>query len=417
MGERDGGQPVGAEREVRIAEGVSIRYYAGKPESIRIAFQFRGEECRERLRLEPTAPNQRYAVRLRGEIINAIGRGTFDYAAFFPESSRARRLGFAPKDRLVSALLDEHEVISRPTVSASTWMGYSKIMATYLRPWFGATRVRDLTPAVIREKLLASGLSLKTARNIVSVLNVPLERAVGDGELETNPLDRVKLKLIWPKDRRITDWEVDPFSFDEMTAIFGACRDEEEADYWRAAFGTGMRTSEQIILPWSHVNLVALGGVRIELAEVRGLNGMVEKDPKTQAGKRVIPFTAGALEAFQRQYERTGGAAARAFRDTRYMQPWRGEQPLRKRWARILGKAGVRYRNPYQTRHTFASVLLAAGRSPLQVAKWMGHETVEMQQRHYARWIEQGSSPETRAALAAFFHVAGGGSATVLRIA
>ena len=76
---------------------------------------------------------------------------------------------------------------------------------------------------------------------------------------------------------------------------------------------------------------------------------------------------------------------------------------LRKRFTRICKVAGVRYRNPYQTRHTFGSTMLAAGHAPLRVAGWMGHEGPEMLYRSYARWIEQGQDPSTRAALAAFF--------------
>jgi integrase len=69
----------------------------------------------------------------------------------------------------------------------------------------------------------------------------------------------------------------------------------------------------------------------------------------------------------------------------------------------ILRKAGVRYRNPYQTRHTFASTLLSSGANPLYVAKQMGHRDTEMITRNYGRWIEQGTEPETRKQLLAFF--------------
>lgn len=430
MGEQDQREQVGSEervtREERIAEGVSLRRNAaGKATSIRIAFEYRGEECRERLRgLAPTKGNQAFAIRRRGEIVNKIARGEFNYADEFPNSKNAKRFGAMPTDRTIGDAFDEQQRIwSGPeggigSVEPSTWLGYHKLIERHLRPWFGKTRVRDLSAGQIQAEILAvPGITLKTARNILSPLNVVLEREVAFSGLQANPLDRVKLNVIWPKDRRSTDWVPDPFAFEEMLAIFGACRDDEEADYWRAAFGTGMRTSEQIILPWPHVDLVALAGVKVEVAEVLGIDGMARKGPKTDAGRRVIPFTAGALEALQRQHERTGGMGGRVFRDTRYMSPWRGDQPLRKRWTRILAKAEVRYRNPYQTRHTFASVHLAAGRSVLQVAKWMGHETVEMLQRHYGRWIEQGEDPANRAALAEFFHVAGGHQAQILRIA
>jgi integrase len=397
----DGGQFVG--REERVAQGVSVRKDStGNGLGLRIAFLFRGIECRERLDLEPTPQNIRYAVRLRGEILNAIGRRTFNYADHFPDSPRAKLFGFVPSDKLIGTLLDEHKALTRPTVEASTWLGYEKIIERRLRPWFGDVRVVDLGPSLIREKLLASGVSLKTARNIVSPLNVALDRAVNDGELAANPLDRVKLDAVWPKERRSTDWEADPFAFEEMGAIFGACRDDEEADYWRCAFGTGFRPSEQIALGWPRCDLIARA-VRVEVAEVQGIDGMVLKGPKTDAGKRVVPLTRGAWEALERQWARTGAAGGRVFLDGRYGAPWRGEQPLRKRFERILRKADVRYRNPYQTRHTFASVLLAAGHPPLKVAKWMGHETTEMLDRHYGRWIEQGANPDTRAALEAFF--------------
>lgn len=401
MGESVGGESVG--REERIAPGVSLRRDSeGKPESLRIAFMFRGFECRERLDLEPTRPNQQYAIRLRGEILNAIGRGNFNYADFFPDSPRAKQFGSISSGKTIGDLLDGYEALTAPCVEASTWLGYKKVIEGYLRPWWGTTRMRDLTPAMIRARLLAvPGISLKTARNILTPLSVALTRAVNDDELELNPLDRVNLEVIWPKDRKDTDWKPDPFTFEEMLAIFGACR-EGEGDYWRKAFGTGLRPSEQIALDWPRCDLIAQT-VRIDRAEVMGLDGLVMKGPKTEAGNRTIPLTVGALEALQRQWERTGDKGGRVWLDVRYGSPWRGEQPLRKRFERILTKAEVRYRNPYQTRHTFASVQLAAGRSPLLVAKWMGHETTEMLERHYGRWIEQGQNLETRAALDLFF--------------
>lgn len=402
MDQHSGGESVG--REDRLSEGVYLRRTRdGKPNSLRIAFQYRGDQCRERLRgLAPTPPNQRYAVRLRGEILNAIARGTFNYADFFPRSKAAKRYGFVASDRLVNALLDDYEKVTRKAVEASTWAGYEKIVRTRLRPWFGTTAVRDLTPGLIEEKFLAANIVLKTARNIRSVFNMVLRRAVATRELASNPLAQVDLEIVWPLERRRSDWRPDPFTFDEMEAIFGAC-DEEEADYWRVAFGTGMRPSEQIALQWPRVDF---GGMRLRVEEARvlGMNGSVLKDhAKTPAGNRWIPFTLGASEALGRQWDRTGESGGIAFLDPRYEAPWASEAALRKRFARICTAAGVRYRNPYQTRHTFASTLLAAGHQPLRVAAWMGHEGPEMLYRHYGRWIEQGSDTGTRAALASFF--------------
>lgn len=54
-----------------------------------------------------------------------------------------------------------------------------------------------------------------------------------------------------------------------------------------------------------------------------------------------------------------------------------------------LKKAGIRYRNPYQTRHTYASMLLSAGENPMWVAQQMGHKDWAMIRRVYGRWIPE----------------------------
>ncbi|TIE15680.1 site-specific integrase, partial [Legionella pneumophila] len=69
--------------ELQPPRGVSIREWE-TGSAIRIIFSYRGVQCRETLKLEPTKANLKYADRLRGEIINAIALGTFNYADYFP---------------------------------------------------------------------------------------------------------------------------------------------------------------------------------------------------------------------------------------------------------------------------------------------------------------------------------------------
>ena len=41
----------------------------------------------------------------------------------------------------------------------------------------------------------------------------------------------------------------------------------------------------------------------------------------------------------------------------------------------------------YQTRHTFASLMLSTERTPLWVARMLGHTSTEMLYRHYGKFI------------------------------
>ena len=53
----------------------------------------------------------------------------------------------------------------------------------------------------------------------------------------------------------------------------------------------------------------------------------------------------------------------------------------------MLQRLNLKYRNPYQTRHTFATLLLAAGESPEWIAQQMGHSTTTMLFRVYSRYV------------------------------
>ncbi|MGG6269169.1 hypothetical protein ACQ4M3_26230 [Leptolyngbya sp. AN03gr2] len=56
----------------------------------------------------------------------------------------------------------------------------------------------------------------------------------------------------------------------------------------------------------------------------------------------------------------------------------------------MLEAAGVSYRKFYNTRHTYISLVLASGKSPVLVAKFTGHD-LETLLKHYAGVV--GSHP------------------------
>ena len=77
-----------------VARGISVREL-DSGQNIRIDFIYRGVRCRETLKIEPTKANLKYAERLRGEILNTISLGTFNYPDYFPDSKRAKLFGYS----------------------------------------------------------------------------------------------------------------------------------------------------------------------------------------------------------------------------------------------------------------------------------------------------------------------------------
>lgn len=366
--------------------GVSIRNWS-TGQCIRITFRYRGVLCRETLKLEPTKSNLKYAERLRGEIINAIVLGTFNYADYFPNSKRARLFGHVVIKANTGELLRDYMAIAEKTLEPSTYNGYRKACEAHLYPTFDSIPIRELSPIIIRNWVTGLNRTVKTVRNILTPLRNMLDQALNDGVIESNPLDKLVLSKLINKKTSHSNWEVDPFDQDEIKAILNEGKGQAR-NLFQFAFFAGLRTSELIALEWGDIDWLK-GVVRVSRAVLL----KQEKGTKTKSGTRDVLLLPPALEALQNQKAFTFLEGHRIFYNPRTNTPWETDAQIRKTsWTHILRKAGVRYRNPYQTRHTYASMMLSAGENSLWVATQMGHKDTEMIIKHYGRWIPDKST-------------------------
>lgn len=353
-----------------------------------MTFLWRGVRCRETLRIPATPANVKFAANLRAEVMGAIARGTFDYATFFPQSRKARELAaLAPKAApTVGKLLDQYIDTARRSqaLSRSTTESYARWAEARIRPKWGDTRVDALDPALLRlwiVGMVEDGLSPKSARNVVGLLSAVLARAVSDSVIPSNPLGSIRLRSVLP--RRVREEPPDPFNDEEIASILAACRWPHTRALFQFAFATGLRTGELIGLRWDDIDtrrgvIVVSGSVVCHQ----------EKDTKTGT-TREVPLLPAAQQALDVMRPISSMASEFVFLSPAGRR-WRDDAAIREaHWRPTLKLAKVRYRHPYQARHTFASRLLIAGEPELLVAKLLGHATVEMVRRHYGRWIPQ----------------------------
>jgi integrase len=116
------------------------------------------------------------------------------------------------------------------------------------------------------------------------------------------------------------------------------------------------------------------------------------KLPTTDAGKRTIELLPLADQALKDQRSHTQLAGAEVFQNPLKPAAWQHDQQIRNQFRRILHQAGVRYRYPYQLRHTFASLSLSSGENIMWVAKQMGHKDWTVTARKYARWMKSAAT-------------------------
>lgn len=375
--------------------GIGVR--AVSDSSIEITFMYRGVRCRERVALKPTATNLKKAQQHKAAVEHAIAQGTFDYSVTFPGSPRAAKFAPETSQETVGGFLTRWLAAKQKHISSSTFDGYRKIVELRLVPALGHHLVVDFKRKLVRDWLDGLQVGNKTLSNIQSCLRSALNDAVDEELLDTNPLAgwTYARKEAPPKDD-----DVDPFTPEEQQAILAALSGQAR-NMMQFALWTGLRTSELVALDWGDVDWVR-GEVMISRAMTQAAGGEAEVT-KTAAGRRSVKLLRPALEALTAQRVHTFLADKEVFQNPRTLERWTGDQPIRKTmWHPAMKKAGVRYRRPYQTRHTYASMMLSAGEHPMWVAKQMGHSDWTMIARVYGRWMPQADENAGGKAEAAF---------------
>ena len=266
----------------------------------------------------------------------------------------------------------------KATLARSTYGDYRSIWKKYVLPHFGDTLLCRVTRRDVEEFLdNLPDISAKRKNNILVPLKCLFSDATRRGDLEEPPTEHLRrFKEIRPF--------TDPFSFAEMK-LFLEHVDSHYVAYFTAAFLTGMRPNEMIALKWTNVDF-EMRCITVREGRVLGIEG----PPKTMSSYRDIDMLDPLFESLWKHRQEAPVV-------TTYVFPGKTGRPLevnnlRKRvWYRALGAAGLRRRTMYQTRHTFASLMLSHGEDPLWVARMLGHTSLDMIFKHYGKFIRNRS--------------------------
>ncbi len=302
-----------------------------------------------------------------------IARGMFNLSNYVPDHPKAMRFLTGSQIKLADRLNSWLEQ-KRQTVEKSTWRDYRSSVNYHLIPQFGHLYLTDISTAFLREWIYSLHISNKRINNILVPLRAVFIEAYQDDLIDKNPLDRIK-KL------PVKHTQVEPFERSELDAILQACEGQIR-NIFQFAFWTGLRTGELIALKWGDINLVD-GTVFIRSTR----NRMGDKDnPKTKSSIRKLKLLKPAWDALNAQHNFT--TSGHVFLNPSIALPWKDDSPLRKTaWIPALKRAGVKYRKPYATRHTFASMMLSAGMSPMWVVQQMGHTNLSQLISTYGKWM------------------------------
>ena len=124
------------------------------------------------------------------------------------------------------------------------------------------------------------------------------------------------------------------------------------------------------------------GKILIREGRVPGQTGI----PKSAGSLRDIDMLPPVRQALMEQKAISWLLGGFVFLDAK-QQPVHQELFRLKVWEPLLRRVGVRYRPPYQMRHTFATLAISAGENINWVARMLGHKSPVMTLEKYNRYV------------------------------
>lgn len=343
---------------------------------------------------------RRQAGSIRTRVL-ADGRKVFDGRYRDVEGRSQTKRGFATRGEAQAFLMSVVPAVSNRTyrkitkqtfgayvmtwlagrsIKPSTKRSYTSMLTKHLVPSFGAQPLEAISTADVNVFLASravGSLSVKTRKNLVTLLTTMFEHAVAERQLAENPLDSPLLQrpraILASEDLE----EVETFEPDEITRIIDAAGPWGNMIHVDAM--TGLRLGELLGVQWGDIDF-ELRVLRVRRSIDKGKAVTV----KSRHGRRSIDLgdQVVALLASMRRERAAEPHDAYIFQNG-VGKTVDGDNFRVRTWEIALAKAGVRYRPPKSLRHSFASGLIKAGHDPIYISRQMGHHSAAFTLKTY----------------------------------
>lgn len=298
------------------------------------------------------------------------------------------------RGKTVREVVENSLAASEPKLKPRTHISYVQAYDARILPVFGARSISTVTSEEIEQwvaGLTAAKLSPATVRNHYVALNKVFRYARRHRLITHNPCEGVEL----PRTHTGEAFAPRFLSAAEVERL--AQELDSQAPYGtlvRFAAYTGLRAGEVAGLRVRDVNLAA-GHVEVRQTLQRLKGEWTVSTPKSARSVRNVPLLnralIGELRELLLQHPASGDGDALFWpgrrhgpRTVDWSRPLDGSSFLRHYFKPALARLDMPTMRVHDLRHTFASLMLAAGFKPYEVSRWMGHANVATTDAIYA---------------------------------
>lgn len=278
---------------------------------------------------------------------------------------------------------------TRQPYKPSTLRGYRHDLGAYVYDDVGAMRLsevrrRDLQAIV--DRLVAQGLSGSKVRNVIVAVQAVYRYAKRRDLVNVDPTDELELPESGGRRQRAA-------SPAEAAKLLDALQDDRAL--WATAFYAGLRRGELRALRCEDINEETTTiTVRRGWDDVEG-----EVEPKSRKGTRTVPI-AGTLRLILLEHlARTGRRETNLVFGRTATEPFTPTH-IRKRARETWTTAKLEPIGLHEARHTYVTLMHAAGRSLEEIGDYVGHSSTYMTDRY--RHLLEGQREQAADALDAY---------------
>ena len=275
-----------------------------------------------------------------------------------------------------------------PNIEQTTRADYKGKIALYIKPILGHIPLKALKNSDIQAWVNSIGKSPKTIRNAYNLLNPALEKAVVLGMLPRNPcVGTVLPKLQKP--------QTNVYNVAMIQHVLTIADDLSTYLIILLGASVGLRRGEMAALQWKDIDF-AKSTISITQNRVHTAEGVIEKSPKTQAGKRTLTIGQDVADAL-RDTKVIYDEAVRnkpGFKDLGYVLFKENGEPfhpdsLTQKWERFVAKHGLPPIRLHDLRHSNATAMIAAGINAKVVQHRLGHANVNITLNTYTHVLPE----------------------------
>jgi integrase len=268
----------------------------------------------------------------------------------------------------------------KPSTMRSQYVPWSREVARF--------PVDDPALAVMARDWLLAHKPLNSAKRILVALNDCFNWAIESGLYSGNPFSGFAKNISISKSSKNLESEIDPFSISERDQLINLFNLNKYYKHYSPLisflFMTGCRPGEALALQWKHIHR-KFHSINFQQVLSDTENGLqVVEGLKTQE-RREFPCNEALRELLKLIHSKSERVMPN---DLVFPSPrshkWIDWHNFTNRgWKVILTEAGIKYRNPYQSRHTFITLALQHGMDVVDVAKVCGNSP-DMIYKRYA---------------------------------